>query len=238
SATMNAIKGYALYEYDNERDKAFEFFQKALEINPNVGEVNFLPGACFLYLGLYEQALMFLERASALDPYYLWTPYKIAVCYMNMGEFEKAARHFEEYFELAPVTLIFPGRYIALMVQMNNLERVEELIRDIERSHPDYGLLPYCKSLLHAARGEKEQALALYRNSEVLAMLDMKDEAIAALKSEIRGTSEIPYIFYRDLLINPFYESLRVDKRFNEILEEERTLYDEYSAKYRHFNSL
>ena len=238
SAIINAVKGYLLYEHKNERDEAFEFFQKALEINPNVGEVNFIAGACFLYMGLYEQALRFLERASALDPYYLWTPYKIAVCYMNMGEPEKAAQHFEEYFELAPVVLIFPGRYIALMVQMNNIERVEEFIRDTEDSHPDYSLLPYCKALLHAALGEKEQALALYRNSEIYAVLDMKDEAIEALRGEIRGTSAIPYIFYRDLLINPFYENLRDDERFIEIIEEERALYDEYTARYSHFKNL
>jgi len=238
SASINAIKGYVLYVHENEHDKAFEYFKKALEINPNIGDVNFLAGTCFLYHGLYEQALRFLQRASSLNPYYFWTPYKIAICYMNIGDFKNAAHYFEEYFELSPVALMFPGRYISLLVQMNDLERVEELIHDMEKSHPDYGGLPYCKALLYAARGEKEEALALYRNSAILAMLDMKDEALDALQSEIRGTIKTPYILYRDLLTNPFYNNLRDDNRFKKILAREHKLYDEVVTQYRHFNNL
>ncbi len=238
SATMNAMKGYVLYVHENERDKAFKYLQKALEINPNIGDVNFLAGTCLLYHGLYEQALRFLQRSSSLDPYYFWTPYKIAICYMNMDDFENAAHYFEEYFELAPVALMFPGRYISLMVQMNNLERVEELISEMQKTHPNYGGLPYCKALLFAARGEKKEALALYRNSAILAMLDMKDEAIAALNREIRGTRRNPFIFYRDLLTNPFYNNLRDDDHFKEMLAGEQDLYDETVAKYSYFNDL
>jgi hypothetical protein len=157
---------------------------------------------------------------------------------MNMREFEKAAQYFEEYFELAPVVLMFPSRYIALMVNSNDYDRVEKLIRDTAESHPDYSLLPYCKALLHAARGEKEEALASYSNSEIFALLNMKDEAIEALRSEIRGTAAIPYIFYMDLLANPLYTNIRDDSRFQEILEEERVLYNKSAEKYRHFNQL
>jgi tetratricopeptide (TPR) repeat protein len=88
-----------------QREKAFEFLKRALEINPNLGDVNFLAGMIYLYHGLYDQGVRYLTKAMELDPYNFWTPYKLAMCYMSSGEFEKAALNFEKYFELAPVEI-------------------------------------------------------------------------------------------------------------------------------------
>jgi len=232
SAETIASRGYYLYEYDGDYDRAFQTVKKALEINPNIGVVNFLAGACYLYHGLYFQAIGYFLKAMELDPYYFWAPYKIATCYMNIGESEKAASYFEKYFELAPVVLIFPGRYIALNIKMNRLDTVEELIARTEKSHPDYSLLPYCKALLLAAKGEKDEALALYRNSEVYALLNMKDEAIEQLNMEIRNKIRFPHIYYYLLLNNPFYDNLRGDPRFKKIIKREKKLYEEQFKKY------
>lgn len=232
SARSTALRGYYYYEYDGDFDQAFQAFQRALEINPNIGVVNFLTGACLLYHGLYHQALPYLLKTMELDPYYFWTPYKIAMCYMNIGEPEKAASYFEKYFELAPVVLIFPGRYIALNIKMEKFDAVEELIARTEKSHPEYSLLPYCKALLLAARGEKEEALALHRNSEIYALLNMKDEALEHLDKEIRGEVRVPHVYYYFLLSNPFYDNLRGDSRFKKIVKREKKLYEQHLKKY------
>lgn len=231
SAYANALMAYNLYEYKQEYDEAFRHLQSALAINPNIGQVNFLVGTCLLYYGLYNKALPYLHRSQELDPYYFWTPYKLAVCYMNTGELEKAANQFEKYFELAPVVLIFPGKYIALKIKMGQLDEVSALIHRIEEMYPHYGGLPYCRALLHAARGEHKEALAMFKNSEAYALLDMKDEALAALESEIRGTASYPYIFYLDLSNNPIYENLRGDRRFEALVEREKRLYEEAETR-------
>ena len=232
SAETIASRAYYLYEYDGDYEQAFQTVKEALKINPNIGVVNFIAGCCYLYHGLYYQALPYLLKSMELDPYYFWTPYKIATCYVNIGESEKAASYFEKYFELAPVVLIFPGRYIALNIKMNRLGTVEELIARTEKSHPDYSLLPYCKALLLATKGEKEEALALHENSEIYALLNMKDEALAHLDKEIRGDVRIPYVYYYYLLNNPFYDNLRDDSRFKRIVKREKKLYDEELKKY------
>ncbi len=66
-----------------------------MQINPNIGEVNFLVGTCYLYDGLYEQGIKYLLKSIELDPYYFWAPYKLAMCYMGMGQMEKAAPYFD-----------------------------------------------------------------------------------------------------------------------------------------------
>ncbi|MDH5467994.1 MAG: protein kinase [Candidatus Aminicenantes bacterium] len=235
SAETIASRAYYFYEYDGDYEQAFQTVKKALEINPNIGVVNFMAGCCYLYHGLYYQALPYFLKSMELDPYYFWTPYKIATCYMNIGDSEKAASYFEKYFELAPVVLIFPGQYIALNIKMKRFDTVEELIARTEKSHPDYSLLPYCKALLLAAKGNKEEAIALYKNSEVYALLDMKDEAIEELNQEIRNKVRFPHIYYYLLLNNPFYDNLRDDPRFKRIVKREKKLYDAELKKYSNF---
>jgi tetratricopeptide (TPR) repeat protein len=232
SAQSIALRGYYYYEYDGDFDKAFQAFQRALEINPNIGVVNFLAGCCYLYHGLYHQAIPYLLKMMELDPYYFWTPYKIAMCYSDIGDFDNAFIYYEKYFELAPVVLIFPGRYIALNIKMGKFDVVEELIARTEKTHPDYSLLPYCKALLLAAKGEKEEALDLHGNSEIYALLNMKDEALEHLNKEIRGEVRVPYVYYFYLLNNPFYDNLRKDSRFKKIVKREKKLYEQHLKKY------
>jgi TolB-like protein/predicted Ser/Thr protein kinase len=238
SATANATMGYVAYEYQKDYDGAFRYLHRALELNANMGEVAFLAGACLFYHGLYEQGMELLSRAAALDPYYLWTPYKQAVCAMNLGRYDEAARYFEKYFELAPIVLIFPGRYVALEIRRKGFDRIEALIDRIERNRPDYRGLPYVKALLLAARGEKEEALALYRNSEVYALLGMNDEAFAALDKEIRGTTAWPYCFYYDLLNGPLFQNLHTDPRYQKLLEREAAVLEDCVQRYGEYVSI
>jgi len=233
SALNNAILGYAVYEYAHDRERAFGLFEKALSINPNLGDVNFLAGMGYLYHGLYDQGIRYLAKAVELDPYNFWTPYKLAYCYMYSGEFAKAAFYFEKYFELAPVEpLVFPGRYIALNIMMKRFDKAEELVARGERTAPDAEWVKKARATLLAARGEKDKALALYRNSEIYAQLGMKGEAFGGLDKEIRGSVLYPYIFYQDLLHNPFYDKLRGDLRFQKLVDREKRLYDEAVVKF------
>ncbi len=233
SALTNAISAYALYEYKGERDKAFELCKKALEINPNLGDVNFLAGMCYLYHGLYDVGIQYLTKAMELDPYNFWTPYKLAMCYMYSGELEKADFYFKKYFELAPVEpLVFPGRNIALQIMMKRYDHADELVRRGEKTTPNAGWVKKYRAMLWAEKGEKDKALAIWKDSDVYSLLRMKDEAFQELDKEIRKTVLYPYIFYQNVIHNPFYDSLRGDPRFQELVEREKKLYDEAARKY------
>ncbi len=233
SALINALRGYCLYEYQHEFEKAFQTLKDALSINPNIGEVNFLVGICYLYHGLYQQAIPLLLKAYELDPYYFWTPYKIAMCYMYTGKLEKAATYFEKYFELTPIQpLIFPGRYIYLNIIMKKYDKVEKLLAEAVEQNTGATWTKKYWAILHAAKGERDLALSSDKNIEVLALLNMKDEAIDLLDAEILKREIIPYIYYLDLLNNPFYDNLRDDPRFKKMVAREKKLYEEASRRF------
>ena len=234
SALTNALLAYALYEHKGERERALELCEKARAINSNLGDVVFLTGMCYLYHGLYGLAVRDLSKAVELDPYNFWTPYKLAISYMYSGEFEKADGCFQKYFELAPPVepLVYPGRNIALQIMMKRYEKADGLVRRGEETTPDAEWVRKYRAVLLAIRGEKDKALALFKNSEVYALLGMKDEALAALDLEIRGSVFNPYIYYQDLVHNPFYDKLRGDPRFEKLVAREKELYDEAVRKY------
>jgi serine/threonine protein kinase/Flp pilus assembly protein TadD len=234
SALTNALLAYALYEHKGERDRALELCEKARAINSNLGDVVFLTGMCYLYHGLYALGVRDLSRAMELDPYNFWTPYKLAICYVSLGEFDKADACFQKYFELAPPVepLVYPGRNIGLQIMMKRYEKADGLVRRGEERTPDAEWVRKYRAVLLAVRGEKEKALALYQNSDVYALLGMKDEAFAAFGREIRGSVFNPFIYYQDLVHNPFYDKLRGDSRFEELVAREKKLYDEAVRKY------
>ena len=60
----------------------------------------------------------------------------------------------------------------------------------------------------------------------------MIDEAFQSLNKEIRGTKFEPYIFYYELMNNPYYGNLRSDPRYQKLLEQEKALYKEAQKKY------
>ncbi len=233
SAITNALQGYYQYEYHFQFDKAFALLRKALAMGPNEGAVNFIAGAIYLYQGLYEQAIPLLSKAMELDPYYFWTPYKLAMCFMFTGDREKAAAHFEKYFELTPIQpLIFPGRYIYLNIMMKKYDKAETMLREAEEQDPEASWTKKYWAILHADKGDRDLALSLDKNIEVLALLGIKGEAIELLDEEILKRNILPYIYYLDLLNNPFYDNLRDDPRFQELVEREKTLYQEASRQF------
>ena len=233
SALTNAGMGYLWYEYRQNHDKAFECFKKALEINPNLGEVNFMAGMCYLYLGLYEKGINYLMKCTELDPAYFWGPYKLACCYMRSGQFEKALSYFDKYFQLAPIDpLILPGQYTSLNIIMRRYDKAEETLRKGEKFNPDAGWIKRYRAVMFADKGEKEKALALYRNSEVYALLGMNAEAIKCLQEEIRGSMVWPYTFYQDLVNIRYYDKLRGDPRFVQIVAREKEIYEDALRRY------
>jgi TolB-like protein/Tfp pilus assembly protein PilF len=232
SAITNATLGFSLIFHEHQIDSSFRHFKRAMAINPNLAEVNFLTAMFYFYLGLYEEAIPLLERSMELDPYYFWAPYKTAICYMESGDLDSAIRNFDKYFELAPVVMMYAARYVAAEIGRQNYRQVEELIDRMKHTHPEYKGFPLLNALLLAAQGHRDEALAVSKTSRIYGLLGMPDEALASLDTEIRGTRSEPLVFYLVLKHSPYYQKLHGDPRFEALVAREKTLFDEYREMY------
>ena len=86
--------------------------------------------------------------------------------------------------------------------------------------------------MLFAAKGEKNKALAIRKNGPVYALLGMKDEAIKYIKNEIKKGLEHFQYLYLPLINSTFYEGLRDDARFQDIVKKQKKKYEERLKKY------
>jgi TolB-like protein/Tfp pilus assembly protein PilF len=231
------------YFYKRDYDKAFKYFKSALEIKPYNSEVNRLTAAFLLSIGLNHQAIKFCSKAVELDPLYFWNHYILAACFMYVGDYDKAANHFRSALDIDPTHLDLLSRYAYLLILKKNIEEAEKILEIAEKiDEEDYWRIRHARALLLAIKGKKEEALKLiedrpylYLATSIYSHLGMNDEAVTYIREGIeKGSRELNiYLYpYPFLMSNPFYDNIRDDPSFQEIVKEEKEKYEKKRKKY------
>ncbi|MGD8535665.1 MAG: protein kinase [Candidatus Aminicenantes bacterium] len=229
--------------YKDDYDEAFKNFKSALEIAPHDSEINYLTGAFFLSIGLYGQAIKFCARAMELDPLHFWACHVMAYCSMYVGDYYKADECFQKALDIDPNHTELLSRYAHLFILRNNFKEAEKILEKAEKiDEEDYWRVRHARGLLFAIKGEKEEALKLleeksysYFATSAYSLLGMNDEAIRNIREGIEEGSKILNVYlypYPFLVNNPFYDNLRSDSRFEEILKKEKKKHEEKQIKY------
>ena len=235
-----------LPQHIDPRDRAFEYFKKAYEKDPDNPEVNLHVASFLRDMHLNQRAVEFYLKAIEFDPASVDYRDLCSRCYLRMGEFEKAAVIMEEALELEPDDMRMRLFYARLLIMMQEFEKAEEIVDQAESLEPKNIDIPYTRAWLVAIRGEKEKSLEVINKieqpvyfssllSNVYAILGMKDEAIQnieyAIAKGLEKTKSYPY-HYRYLTKNPFYESLRNDPRFQKIVRKQEERYKDNLRKF------
>ena len=221
-----------VYYIKGDYDKAYKSFKKAISINSNISAVLYLIACLFRQLGLFRKAIKHCSRATELDPFYPFYYSLLARCFMDIGELEKAEISIGKASEVEPDSIWIIFHKSLLLIKMRKYNEAEELLRKAERLHPRFSTIQNFKSLLLAAKGEKDKALAIRKNGAVYSLLGMKEEAIQYIENELKKDYEHHDCSYISLLNSPFYDSLRDDPRFHEILKKAKQKYEERLRKF------
>jgi serine/threonine protein kinase/tetratricopeptide (TPR) repeat protein len=225
----NIAKGYLDF-MNGDHDGAVERLRIALERGPNDYITHHMCGYFYYLLGLYREAIPFYRKAIELAPFYLFSRFNLAWCLQNLGEFEEAEGYLREALDLNP------RNPFSLVYLAENLERrqkldgAEKLLNELESIDPKFRPSARYKAVLNAARGKKDEALELSRDSPwVYSVLGMRDEAIDIMQKTISEGNIYPYL---SLIHNPFYDKLRGDPRFEKIVAQAKKTYEERLKKY------
>jgi tetratricopeptide (TPR) repeat protein len=216
-----------VYYIKGDYDAAYKSYKKAISINSNISSVIYLIARLFRQIGLFRKAIKHCSRASELDPFILHYYSLLARCFMDIGEMEKADMAIGKAYEVEPDGIWTILDKSLLLINMKEYKEAEKLLKKAERLHPRFPTTQRHKSLVLAARGEKEKALALWKNGAVYSLLGMKDEAIQYIENEMKKDFEHHDCSYFALLHSPFYDSLREDNRFQEMLKSAKRRYEE-----------
>jgi adenylate cyclase len=225
-----------IYYREGEFDRAYQSLKSAIEISPNVSRTNSIAGDFFKETGLYGQAIKYYTKALERNPFDGWSKVQRSLCFMLTGEFGRAVDSIEKALELEPDNFVLHYVHAKLLVMMKEYMKAEDVMTRMENDSP--GSTSYYKALMYAFRGEKEAAFSLARTGEILSLLGMRDEAIDYINNAIEAGEErseehlLIFYSYLGLKNTPFYDGLRDDQRFDEIVERQKRVYEERLKKY------
>jgi serine/threonine-protein kinase len=243
SSLAEAHVGLGWVDFFSENfDQAYESFKTALNINPNNTNVIEGVGAFLRSIGLYEPAIKYFSQLTSLDPLYPSPYFQLAACHWFLGQDEKAIQ------VLQPVKAFDPDNarlHYNLARPYLSLQKYEEAEKELalgEKIKPLSESLRQnflrCRVWLYAAKGEKNEALALikqvsrtfyYEITNAYCLLGMKDDAIQNIHEGIdRGFHIVKDVMYSYpyLMSNKLHEPCRSDPRFAEILNQEKKKHD------------
>jgi len=241
-AEANSGLGWAHF-FKEDLDKAYESFKRAYKTDPQNPDINYEFGSFLWSIGLYQQAVSFYSRARDFDPNYIYSYIMLFLCHFYSGEMEKTEVFLQEVLDREPENIRAHFHYIRYYLFQKMYAEAQAMLSKAEKISSDYPDFEPLRAWLLAAKGEKEEALAIISNSHqpysdfpnVYVLLGMEDEAIRCISDGIEnGFREFfTYIYtYLFLVNNPCFDSLRENPRFLEIVRSEKDIYETRLKKF------
>jgi tetratricopeptide (TPR) repeat protein len=240
-----------VHYFRRDNDQAYACLKKAISLDPGSLEVLTDVGAFLRSIGMLERAAEYFTRVlqaggSTADIYLLraWT-------YEQMGLYESALADFDRMIALEPTDFRARCHRARVLILMKRFDAAATELATAETLVPGAPYVGFVKALSAAAKGERKAALEAiaperagtrparntYYKSRVYAALGMKDEAIRTIELAIdKGFDDVhDYLYFFPFLNNTrdyFYDKLRGDPKFGEILRREERKYAENLEKY------
>ena len=246
-AGANAGLGWAKY-YEKRPDEAYRFFSSAVEFERDDPKINFNVAEFLSSVGLIEKGIEYFTRAIECGDTTLRPFSRRARSYMDIGKLEDAAADAKIMIGLESQDFAHQRFYARILAMMKRYDEAERELTTTEKVDPGNPEIPLIRTYIYAAKGDKEKAIPImekarkenlfkyiYFLSENYALLGMNDEAIDIIRQGLEKGFEksLDYLYPYPVLNSGFYEKLRVDPRFQEILRNQTDKYVEQLKKYR-----
>lgn len=219
-----------------EYEKAYQNFKKALEIAPNTPGLNHIIGLFYRNYGLLRQAIDCASKNIEVDPFFLPSHSLMARCLTYSGKFKEAGVSIKGALEIEPQNFWSFQDYSLLHMMLKKTDKAEDYLNRAEKINPGYPGIQFYKALLLALQGEKKKALSLRKNGVLYALLGMKDEAVKYIQAEIHKGNEHFQYSYIPLVHSTFYDSLRDDSRFKDIVRQQKSKYEDRLKRHGKFS--
>jgi tetratricopeptide (TPR) repeat protein len=237
SAEVNYAKG-CIYNSKNENEKAFNSFKTAIKINPNSDQYYFEIGIFLMRRGCINLAIKCLGSAIEINPLIQTYYFYRGRWHLYLREYDKAEKDLIKAYEIDPNFFGIQYGYYLLFLMTKQYDEAEKSLVQMETNHPDE-LIANDYALLHAVKGQKEKSLNTFNSEDeilfpiwIYSILGIKDEAISLLQNQLDQSRKINRSRFPFLKNNAFYDNIRSDPRFQEILAKHKEIYEDNLAKY------
>jgi tetratricopeptide (TPR) repeat protein len=225
------------YDYiDRELNDAFVSYKRAEEINGNLFWVKESFADFYLLRGLINLSVRYYSQAIDINPlnsgYYIWR----GVANLRIKEYDEAEVNFNKALEIEPNHVDALFNLTQMLIALKRYDEAEKLLVQREKIYPNQET-KWEHALIYASKGQIEKALTTYEDKNIIlySLLGMKDEAISMMTdwSEQRLLQKSSRYYF--LKNHPFYDNIRSDPRFQDILTKHKKLYEENLVKYGNY---
>ena len=249
-AGANAGLGWVGFFHQKE-DDALRNFLAAVRLSPEDPEINVNVGSFLYSIGQIDSAIHYFTKAvesgeDSVDP--RGPSYRRIRSYLDVGKLVEARDDALAMIERDPQDTSLRLLLARILAKLNKKDEAERVLAEASMSDPEVPDIPFVKTYLYAAAGNRDRALPIlekarkenplwysYFLAENYAQLGMADEAVAIIQEGIRdGFSKVfTYLFPYQVLNSGAYSKLRGHRLFKMILEGQKKKNDELFQKYR-----
>jgi len=218
------------YRYDWNWKGAEESFRKALELNPGYITAHHWFGVFLVLRGRFKEGLAEVERAAVLDPLSVVIQWTLGYLYFYSRDYEKGLKACWRALELDPAfARVYIDIGLCYIQQSRNQEGIYEIQRGIALLDPNPSLLATL-AYGYGMLGQKEEAKKIlgdlleesnrqyvspYSFALIYIGLGDKDQAFECLDKAFERREDALV----SLKVNPRFDSLRSDARFDALLK-------------------
>jgi TolB-like protein/DNA-binding winged helix-turn-helix (wHTH) protein/Tfp pilus assembly protein PilF len=225
-AQAHLVLAYLLYQYDWDWDRSENEFHQAINLNPS-SEWSHANYAMFLMLrGRFDEALSEAEKAHTLDPMSLEMDSSVSLVYAEARDYDRSIQECRRILEIDPKYI--SAHYCIGVAEMYQ-GKYDESLSELKLAEPLGDMTLMAEGTAHAIKGDRQLALrdleklklhaktmyvSPYGMAEIYNHLGEKEKAYELLDDALRERSD-EMIYLR---IDPDFDDLRGDPRFNELL--------------------
>lgn len=237
SAYLLAIKGFALSDPDREDgtnlDSVYYYFNRAIQLEPDNALIYDLISSELNYIGLSEIVIKINSRLLVSDPLNRSKRETLVRAFLQNGLHSKAKLNLIKIIESYPNYVYAYNQLFRIAVfyekDINEANRIFKVIQKLDSGdHPSF------KSYLLAMDGKKDDALSLSKRIGTYSLLGMVKETMNLVDSLNSLHPFIGYWSYNGLHSTKYFDIIRDEPRFKEILAKAKKVHDERVVKYGH----
>ena len=221
-----------LENYDWDWDAAEKEYRRAIELNPNYATAHQWYAELLMWRGRFDEALRESEYARRLDPFSLIIAADHGSIFYFSRQYDRAIEQFQSIREMDPS---FPRTHLVIDSYIQK-GRLTDALADLEEWRRTAGEGPETWSMwsmsayLYGRLGQKDKARAELRKVEAVSRTQQTDPAALILANIGAGNNqaaidwlEKAYAEHSNILttikVEPAYDPLRSDPRFQELLQ-------------------
>jgi TolB-like protein/lipoprotein NlpI len=236
SPELHYVNG-SIYQIKNMYDEAFSSFKIAIKLNPNNARYYSSLGLLLYKKGCLKLSIKCIGRAIELNPLIQHNYFDRGYNFYLLGELESAERDFLKSLDLYSnhkFTFLFYSLLLLSTKRFGEADSLNLYMEDI-LSAKEMNIL---RAINYAYKGQREKALNAIKSlreahcTEVYALLGMNHKAITSLKKWLEIRKKYIHNEYFYLTNYRFFDNIRSDPRFQEILAKHKELYEENLEKY------